>query len=87
MSITWVSSNESVVWQSRTPTRMVSGEADLVFSGERFQRVKGWGGCFNERGWESLQRLDDARRRLQKTLDHIANLPRGLERKTIPFIE
>ena len=32
-------------------------------------------------------RLDDARRRLQKTLDHIANLPRGLERKTIPFIE
>ena len=69
MSITWVSSNESVVWQSRTPTRMVSGEADLVFSGERFQRVKGWGGCFNERGWESLQRLDDARR--NKVLDQL----------------
>jgi len=40
----------------------VSGDADLCLSGGHHQQLKGLGGCFNERGWEALERLDTATR-------------------------
>ncbi len=54
---------EDGVWNQRafhlTPSRL---PADLVLCDSVEQRFEGWGGCFNELGWQALNRLDEAER-------------------------
>jgi glucosylceramidase len=63
MTIKWISSSETAAWQTRSPGAKAAGNADLSLTGERFQTIKGFGGCFNERGWEALQRLNPEQRK------------------------
>lgn len=71
------SSSESAVWRTRTvsPVAADAAAADLSLSGEEHQRMKGFGGCFNERGWEALQRLDPAQR--EAVLDRLFGTDNG----------
>lgn len=56
--IVWVSSTESEPWVSRSvESAAAEGAADLAFSGEIHQNIEGFGGCFNELGFEALNLL------------------------------
>jgi glucosylceramidase len=61
--VRWVWSSPGAVWRQRR-AEVVPGrvEADLEFSGRRDQTWEGFGGCFNELGWDALQGLARARR-------------------------
>jgi glucosylceramidase len=53
----WIASREGALWQPRVAEAGAS-PADLALDGTRHQLVTGLGGCFNERGWEALLRVD-----------------------------
>lgn len=56
--IVWVSSTESEPWVSRSvESAAAEGAADLAFTGEIHQNIEGFGGCFNELGFEALNLL------------------------------
>jgi glucosylceramidase len=66
-NVTWVSTTETAPWQSKTPASGGRGG----FGGGRdldplvdlpLQTVEGFGACFNELGWTSLQALGEADR-------------------------
>ncbi len=64
----WVSSTEQQRWETgsnlamtpRTPTAKVEIE---LFPEKKLQRIDGFGGCFNELGWEALLALSSEERR------------------------
>ncbi len=57
----WMTSREDAPWQPRA-AEPCTGAPDLALDGTRHQRIKGFGGCFNERGWEALQRAETRQR-------------------------
>ncbi len=62
-AVTWISTTSTSPWQVRplrtpgTPWDVVELEVDLA---QTFQTVEGFGACFNELGWTSLQQLRPA---------------------------
>jgi glucosylceramidase len=62
----WMASTDATRWQQRTPPSAdpCDGEpVDLeVLDGARAQSIDGFGGCFNELGWNALAVLDAAGR-------------------------
>lgn len=56
--IDWRWSNETAQWCSKTPGQ-TSGRIDATLSlnGLEYQTMHGFGGCFNELGWQALQSL------------------------------
>jgi glucosylceramidase len=67
MTVTWRCSTNDNPWADKgNLTATVSGTgADAqvkVDAARRFQEIKGWGGCFNELGWDALSVLDPAQR-------------------------
>jgi len=63
----WVSSTEASPWQEMptpapTSTDFSSDHLVTVDLETRFQRIDGFGGCFNELGWDALLALDDTQR-------------------------
>ncbi|RBP99050.1 glycoside hydrolase family 30 protein [Bifidobacterium xylocopae] len=59
-TIEWVSTTRQNRLASRAikPSAMVSSE-DMELTGRSLQRLRGFGGCFNELGWLPLQELED----------------------------
>ena len=63
MPITWISSTENNYYRTQTPTSAgAAAVADLALDGTTDQTWDGWGGCFNELGWEALAKLSTADR-------------------------
>lgn len=72
--------DEQNAWQNLDYAEEQGGSASLSFTGEEFQTVEGFGGCFNELGYLSLRHLsDEDRRQLMHALFH----PEGEHRFTI----
>jgi len=63
-SVHWVASTETSRWQERGVAAEPAGEPDLELLPTRLQRVEGFGGCFNEYGWQALSWLGEAERRV-----------------------
>jgi glucosylceramidase len=57
-NILWISSNQNALWQIDTikvkNPNITSGAVVTVFSDSSLQTIDGFGGCFNELGWEAL---------------------------------
>jgi len=58
-----VSSPEAVWQQPGLPLDAAPGPCNLLSTGRHRHEWEGFGGCFNELGWDALQRLDPAARR------------------------
>ncbi len=59
----WIATTESARWRERPLAFGAGGsEADLQLLPARLQRVEGFGGCFNEYGWQALSYLSEAER-------------------------
>jgi len=64
----WISSTDSARWVTNaplTPAKAPAGEGATVLvidPSATAQKIKGWGGCFNEIGWKALQSLPEAER-------------------------
>ncbi len=66
-SIQWICSTEAERWQVRSveavPASATAAEGRLALdSSQAFQTIDGFGGCFNELGWEALTSLPADRR-------------------------
>jgi len=66
-SIRWICSTENDRWHERTvePAEPATPVSDLRISldpTQTFQTIDGFGGCFNELGWEALTAIPDDRR-------------------------
>ena len=63
--VEWVSTTESAQWEGQKglTTRPVSGKPDAeILSDKPLQTIEGFGACFNELGWTSLNSLGKADR-------------------------
>lgn len=70
-NIRWFASTEDARWEERQINADAAGEANLAFTDERFQRLEGFGGCFNELGYVALGHLSgEERSRVLHSLFH-----------------
>lgn len=56
----WVSSSRNTSWQTEETTNISTADADSVVeinTADTLQTIQGFGGCFNEQGWASLNTL------------------------------
>ena len=58
----YVTSAPDAQWVEKQ-AQALDGAAQLSLTGEKFQTVRGFGGCFNELSAIALQKLDDAQRK------------------------
>jgi len=61
----WVSTTETQPWVIEKPIRLSNavGNADIeIDTASKLQTIDGFGGCFNELGWTSLQELSESDR-------------------------
>ncbi|GAA4320147.1 glycoside hydrolase family 30 protein [Mucilaginibacter gynuensis] len=58
----WVTSSATENWkvQHKIPTGKAGKTADATITNQKLQVIDGWGGCFNELGWTSLNVLPAA---------------------------
>lgn len=67
--ITWVYSNDEEQWRNRRGVAESSGSPSLWLDGNEYQRMLGFGACFNELGYRSLVSLpEDTREELMADL-------------------
>lgn len=72
--VRWISSTETQPWQACPTLAMTKRDAESkpaieIFPDKKLQRIDGFGGCFNELGWEALQALSpEARRQVLEQL-------------------
>lgn len=60
MKIKWFYSNETKQWKHSTAyTRYTNEKTSLFPTGREFQKMLGFGGCFNELGYVALKKLSD----------------------------
>lgn len=52
--IKWRWSNEAQQWADKTPERKGAGQATLELNGLEYQKMYGFGACFNELGYEAI---------------------------------
>ena len=68
--IKWFWSNESCHWaQKQYSEAPAHSDARLELDGREYQKMLGFGGCFNELGWRALSYLDGDSR--NKILDEL----------------
>ena len=60
--VSWICSTQSKVWQKLSDVGVNQTSANLKLSGLRHQTWHGFGGCFNEIGWDVLQSLPVSKR-------------------------
>ncbi|MEO7934515.1 MAG: glycoside hydrolase family 30 beta sandwich domain-containing protein [Chthoniobacterales bacterium] len=62
--IRWICSTQKSPWQDLATTKAASPVADAIKLDPRttFQTIDGFGGCFNELGWEALEALPAEKR-------------------------
>lgn len=56
--IKWISTTPQKKWEDIKPNFIGICEDILEITGEEFQKIDGFGGCFNELGWIAISRLD-----------------------------
>lgn len=80
-TIQWFSTSKAKAWQSQAHHLTDTQEsANLILTGETYQLVEGFGGCFNELGYVGLNHLEkDDRDRVLHSLFH----PEGEHKFTI----
>ncbi|WP_431090580.1 glycoside hydrolase family 30 protein [Paenibacillus sp. 8b26] len=80
-TIQWFSTSKAKAWQSRSHHPSETQEpANLTITGETYQLVEGFGGCFNELGYVALNHLEsDEREQVLHSLFH----PEGEHKFTI----
>lgn len=61
--IIWRWSNESAQWETKTDFSKHAPDAVLELNGQSFQKIYGFGACFNELGWKALSHLPDETRK------------------------
>jgi glucosylceramidase len=61
MTATWISSKQSDAWDVREAEASAAA-ANLELTGTVGQKLEGFGGCFNEAGWDALAVLGDSGR-------------------------
>lgn len=61
-NIQWISSTETSVWTEKQVSAAEEGEANLTITGDSFQNIEGFGGCFNELGFVALKHLSEEER-------------------------
>ncbi|MCD6415707.1 MAG: glycosyl hydrolase [Planctomycetes bacterium] len=61
MDIRWISTTPESRWEQRTAAPSDSAP-NLELTGAVAQSIEGFGGCFNEMGWDALAVLDQAQR-------------------------
>lgn len=59
--VTFIYSNENKSWTQKQVSENINSQFDLEL-GEEFQTMEGFGGCFNELGWEALSHISDKER-------------------------
>lgn len=71
MKVQHIYSERSAYWNEEQVSELVQGvDADrLELTGEKAQEILGFGGCFNELGWEALQLVSEVERK--KLLDEL----------------
>ena len=62
-NVRWIRSTEQERWVSNNPIELKNATAATSYDAEIYptqkqQTIDGWGGCFNELGWDALQVLD-----------------------------
>jgi glucosylceramidase len=62
-NVRWISSTEQKQWVSTNPVELKNANTIASYDAEIYpiqkrQTLEGWGGCFNELGWDALQSLD-----------------------------
>jgi glucosylceramidase len=64
--VEWVSTTQPSPWEIKsTTTDKTAGNSDIVINtAQTEQTIEGFGGCFNEMGWDALNKLGDADRNL-----------------------
>ncbi|WP_183574661.1 glycoside hydrolase family 30 protein [Mucilaginibacter sp. X5P1] len=72
-TVTWVTSTENKPWVQVKAKSSVKGIAEpggiKLFPDEKLQEIDGFGGCFNEIGWEALLAISpEARRKILQDL-------------------
>lgn len=80
LDIRWISSSKASTWTEKQVSDSVAGEANLIITGEKFQIVEGFGGCFNELGFVALRHLPEEDR---ANLFHALFHPDGEQRFSI----
>ncbi|WP_130837451.1 glycoside hydrolase family 30 protein [Lachnoclostridium sp. Marseille-P6806] len=60
--VIWRWSNETAQWQTKEVQNRAAAQATLRLDGREYQTMHGFGGCFNELGWSSLQKLSSGER-------------------------
>jgi glucosylceramidase len=56
MNITHIKSTQGACWQPGVVENVRYGDT-LRLTGAKRQTLRGFGGCFNELGWEAVKRL------------------------------
>ena len=55
--ITWIQSTQDKCWRAMNGATATNGECNLKLSSLRHQTWHGFGGCFNEIGWDALSKV------------------------------
>lgn len=55
--VQWIQTTQDSPWQTKGIEKAGNCGNTLELDGHEFQQLKGFGGCFNELGWRSLQRM------------------------------
>jgi O-Glycosyl hydrolase len=55
--VTFIYSNERNCWKKKQVSHSLQEQCDLELSKEEYQKMEGFGGCFNELGWLALSHL------------------------------
>jgi glucosylceramidase len=67
-NVEWISTTENNPWQKEKPANIkrvassASTQVDIEISNEKAQYIDGFGGCFNEMGWDALMTLPSQER-------------------------
>jgi glucosylceramidase len=69
--IKWISTTKDNRWEDRNLAYTVETDDFLEMTGEKYQHIGGFGGCFNELGWIVLSKLDEEKRK--KVLSELFN--------------
>ena len=60
MALSWIQSTQHNLWQTKVIPGSGKGTSpNITLTDESFQTIEGFGGCFNELGWDALSMLDE----------------------------
>jgi len=58
MRMKWIATSSTAPWCEKEP-KPTEASPQLFVTNRRQQTIDGFGGCFNEIGWQALQALSD----------------------------